>query len=541
MHRNRGNRVLLMHILIFTIVSLVFWLLYGHIKSSGQALITILPVATLIVLIVFLLEFYRSALKKQREVLQAKNRELELQAWKRSEELNHKNIQLQTVLEDIRHLGYYDALTNLPNRRLFMKHMFDAIGNARQSGKMVAVLFVDLDNFKIINDTMGHSLGDLVLKELSHKIKNSVRQTDFVSRQGGDEFTLLLPELGNIEQARQLITEIHQRIQEPFIINDIEIHIETSIGVALYPKHGDDIDNLIKCADIAMYHAKGQGKNKFSIYTPEMNQVYLRRMSINMQLRSAIQNEEFSLFYQPQVNITSGQITGIESLVRWTNPNLGDVTPSELIPIAEENGQIIPLGEWILLTACRQLKTWLDEGYNIPKVAVNISPVQFRDDKLVDSVKRILAETGLKPQYLELEITEGVAIYNEKAVLNKLVALKDIGIKVALDDFGTGYSCLAYLAQYPVDTLKIDRSFVKDILQNLDNRILVETMIIMAHNFDLDVVAEGIDTAEHFELLKDYKCDAVQGYLISPPVSAEHLRNLVPLYAGKNDYYQAIS
>jgi diguanylate cyclase (GGDEF) domain len=530
-----------MHILIFIIVSLGLWLFYGDLKSSSQTLINLFQVGALIVLIIFLLKFYRSALRSQRAAWQAKTRELELQAWNRSEELNHKNIQLQTVLEDIRHLGYYDALTNLPNRRLFMKHLFDAIGNARQSGKMVAVLFVDLDNFKIINDTMGHSLGDLVLKELSAKIRNSVRKMDFVSRQGGDEFTLSLPELGNIEQAKQLIKEIHQRIQEPFIINDIEIHIETSIGVALFPKHGDDVDNLIKCADIAMYHAKGQGKNKFAIYTPEMNQVYLRRMSINMQLRSAIQNEEFSLFYQLQVNVASGQITGVESLVRWTNPNLGDVTPSELIPIAEENGQIIPLGEWVLLTACQQLKTWLDEGYNIPKVAVNISPVQFRDDKLVDSVKRILAETGLKPQYLELEITEGVAIYNEKAVLNKLVALKDIGIKVALDDFGTGYSCLAYLAQYPVDTLKIDRSFIKDILQNLDNRILVETMIIMAHNFDLDVVAEGIDTMEHFELLKEYKCDAVQGFLISPPVSAEHLQNLVPLYAGKSDYYQAIS
>lgn len=541
MRRNRSNKVLFMHILIFIIVSLGLWLFYGDLKSSSQTLINLFQVGALIVLIIFLLKFYRSALRSQRAAWQAKTRELELQAWNRSEELNHKNIQLQTVLEDIRHLGYYDALTNLPNRRLFMKHLFDAIGNARQSGKMVAVLFVDLDNFKIINDTMGHSLGDLVLKELSAKIRNSVRKMDFVSRQGGDEFTLSLPELGNIEQAKQLIKEIHQRIQEPFIINDIEIHIETSIGVALFPKHGDDVDNLIKCADIAMYHAKGQGKNKFAIYTPEMNQVYLRRMSINMQLRSAIQNEEFSLFYQLQVNVASGQITGVESLVRWTNPNLGDVTPSELIPIAEENGQIIPLGEWVLLTACQQLKTWLDEGYNIPKVAVNISPVQFRDDKLVDSVKRILAETGLKPQYLELEITEGVAIYNEKAVLNKLVALKDIGIKVALDDFGTGYSCLAYLAQYPVDTLKIDRSFIKDILQNLDNRILVETMIIMAHNFDLDVVAEGIDTMEHFELLKEYKCDAVQGFLISPPVSAEHLQNLVPLYAGKSDYYQAIS
>ncbi|MEA4924687.1 MAG: EAL domain-containing protein [Syntrophomonadaceae bacterium] len=541
MDRNRRNKIIFIHIIMFILVSFCFWLLYHHIESSGPTLINFLPIAALIALIIFLLKFYRSELREQRTVWQARTRELELQASQRSEELNHKNIQLRTVLEDIRHLGYYDALTNLPNRRLLIKHMLDAIANASQSNKMVAVLFVDLDNFKIINDTMGHSLGDLVLKELGTKIKNSVRKKDFVSRQGGDEFTLLLPELVNMEQVIQLIREIHQRIQEPFIINDIEIHIETSIGVALYPRHGDDIDNLIKCADIAMYHAKGQGKNKFAIYTPEMNQAYLRKLSINKQLRSAIQNEEFSLFYQPQVRVDDGQIIGIESLVRWNNPALGDVTPSELIPIAEENGQIIPLGEWVLLTACRHLKSWLDEGYAIPKVAVNISPVQFRDEKLVDSVKRILLETGLEPQYLELEITEGVALYNEKGVLNKLVALKDIGIKVALDDFGTGYSCLAYLAQYPVDTLKIDRSFIKDILHNLDNRILVETMIIMAHNFDIDVVAEGIDTTDHFELLKDYKCDAVQGFLISPPVSAEELKNLMRLYSGKRDYYQAIS
>ncbi len=541
MARNRRNKIIFIHSIMFILVSFCFWLLYHHSESSGPTLINFLPIAALIALIIFLLKFYRSELQKQRAVWQARTRELELQANQRSEELNHKNIQLQAVLEDIRHLGYYDALTNLPNRRLLIKHMIDAIASARQSNKMVAVLFVDLDNFKIINDTMGHSLGDLVLKELGTKIKNSVRKKDFVSRQGGDEFTLLLPELVSMEQVMQLIREIHQRIQEPFIINDIEIHIETSIGVALYPRHGDDIDNLIKCADIAMYHAKGQGKNKFAIYTPEMNQAYLRKLSINKQLRSAIQNEEFSLFYQPQVRVDDGQIIGIESLVRWNNPALGDVTPSELIPIAEENGQIIPLGEWVLLTACRHLKAWLDEGYAIPKVAVNISPVQFRDEKLVDSVKRILLETGLEPQYLELEITEGVAIYNEKGVLNKLVALKDIGIKVALDDFGTGYSCLAYLAQYPVDTLKIDRSFIKDILHNLDNRILVETMIIMAHNFDIDVVAEGIDTTDHFELLKDYKCDAVQGFLISPPVSAEELKNLVRLYSGKRDYYQAIS
>jgi len=541
MDKSRWKKVIYGHILIYTIGCFGVWLLWNRDILTRQSRITYLPISALIIIIVALLGYYRSVLRQENYKWSVKSRELELEAEKRSEELNRKNVRLQTVLADIHHLGYYDALTNLPNRRLFIKHMTDALNNARQKRQMVAVLFIDLDNFKMINDTMGHGLGDLVLKELSTKIKNSIRNIDFVSRQGGDEFTLLLSEIADIEQAKQLIQDIHLRIREPFKIHDIEIHIDTSIGVALYPRHGDDIADLIKYADIAMYNAKERGKNQFVIYTSEMNKIYLRRMSINKELRSAIQNKEFSLFYQPQISMTSGQIIGIESLVRWNNSVLGAVSPSELIPIAEENGQIVPLGEWVISTACRQLKAWLDEGYSIPKVAVNISPVQFNDEKLVESVKRILRETGLGPQYLELEITEGVAIYNEKAVLNKLVALKDIGVKVALDDFGTGYSCLAYLAQYPVDTLKIDRSFTKGVLHNLDNRILVETIIIMAHNFDIDVVAEGIDTIEHFQLLKDYKCDAVQGYLISPPVGAEQIINLVALYAEKTDCRLAIS
>ncbi len=541
MDKNKWKRVLYGHIFIYTMGSFGVWMFWSQPVSSRRSWIIILPISAVVIIIIALFENYHSILRQEQTRWAVKTRELELEAKKRSEELNQKNEQLQTVLEDIHHLGYYDALTNLPNRRLFIKHMTDAIKNARQNSQMVAVLFIDLDNFKMINDTMGHGLGDLVLKELGTKIKSSIRDIDFVSRQGGDEFTILLSEIANFEQARRFVEAIHVRIQEPFIISDIEIHIDTSIGVALYPRHGDDIDDLIKYADIAMYNAKKQGKNQFVIYTAEMNKTYLRRMSINKELRSAIQNEEFTLWYQPQVNTTSGQIIGTEALLRWNNSILGAVTPTELIPIAEENGQIIPLGEWVLSTACRQLKTWLDEGHLIPKVAVNISPVQFKDDKLVETVKRILGEAGLEPQYLELEITEGVAIYNEQAVLNKLIALKDIGIKIALDDFGTGYSCLAYLAQYPVDTLKIERSFVTDVLTNFENRLLVETIITMGHNFDIDVIAEGIDTLEQFQFLRDYKCDAIQGFLISPPISAEKLIDLVVLYSEKSDYHLAIS
>lgn len=534
---NKWRKVLYGIIFVYTIGCFAAWFKWSRSSTSDENLMTYLPISALILIILALWENHHLILRQETIKWLSQKKELEMDAKKSSEELKLKNTQLQNVLEDINHLGYYDALTDLPNRRLFMRQLANALNRARRNNHLVAVLYVDLDNFKIINDTMGHSLGDLVLKELGVKIKNSIRDIDIVSRQGGDEYTLLLDEIANFEEAQHLTAALHRSIQESFLINDVEVHVEASIGVALYPWHGDSIDNLIKYADIAMYSAKNQGKNQFVFYTAEMNQVFVRRMSLDKELRSAIQNEEFSLYYQPQIDIVSGEIIGIEALIRWNNLILGAVPPSELIPIAEENGQIIPLGEWVLITACQQMRTWLDEGYMIPKMAVNLSPVQFSDDKLVENVSRILRQTRLEPKYLELEITEGVAIYNEKVVLNKLTALKNIGIKIALDDFGTGYSCLAYLSQYPVDTIKIDRSFIEDILVNHDNQILVETIIIMAHNFEVRAIAEGVDTVEQFQMLRDYKCDEIQGYLIAPPISAEQLVNLIELYA-KPAYYQ---
>ncbi|MCX5780441.1 MAG: bifunctional diguanylate cyclase/phosphodiesterase, partial [Firmicutes bacterium] len=392
-----------------------------------------------------------------------------------------------------------------------------------------------------INDTMGHSFGDLLLKDIGEKIMNSIRSTDTVSRQGGDEFTVLLDQLASIEEAKRWIEEIQMRIQDAFVINEIEVHVAASIGVALYPRHGDDSDNLIKYSDIALFKAKELGKNQYAIYTADMNQVFIRRMALDKELRSAIRNEELSLYYQPQINVASGEIIGIEALVRWNSLILGDVPPSEMIPVAEENGHIVQIGEWVLTTACRQLKTWLDRGYSIPKVAVNISPVQFNDDKLVASVQHILHTTGLNPQCLELEITEGTAMFNERAVINKIHALKDLGINVALDDFGTGYSCLAYLSQFPVDTLKIDRSFIRNITNNRDNEVLVETIIGMAHNFSINVIAEGVDTFEQFQMLREKKCDEIQGYLISEPLHSEQLIHLINKYRYKPDSIRAIS
>ncbi|HRY13453.1 MAG TPA: EAL domain-containing protein [Syntrophomonadaceae bacterium] len=540
MDRRIWSKVLSGLILLYSLGSIAAMLLWSPDWPIGQNLTTVLMISSLVCLTV--LYFYNnSVIQKERQAWLNRTRHLEEEVEIRSEQLQEKNAQLKTFMEDIHHLGYYDALTDLPNRRLFLRHLTKALESARYQGKMFAVLFVDLDNFKVLNDNLGHNLGDAVLKKVGEKISAAIRPIDIVSRHGGDEFMILLNEIAHLEEARQHIDNIHRTIQEPFLISeDMEVFVEASIGVALYPRHGDNIEKLIKYADIAMYEAKHQGKNQAIIYTVEMHRYYARRMALDNELRSALKNEEFSLYYQPQVSIKTGEIVGVEALVRWHNHILGAVNPSELIPIVEENGQIFPLGEWVLTTACRQLKMWHDEGYRIPKVGVNVSPVQFNSEKLVGSVQRILRETGLAARHLELEITEGVAIFNEKAVSNKLMALNELGVKIALDDFGTGYSCLAYLSQYPVDTLKIDQRFIKN-LQNPDNRILVDTMITMAHNFNLKVIAEGVSTIEQYKYVRDKGCDEMQGYLISEPLSSDNLIRLVEMYNQKTAYIQSIS
>ncbi len=540
MDRRTWNKVLSGLILLYSLGSLAAMVLWSPDWPVSQNLITVLLISSLFCLIGLYL-YNNSIIHKERQGWLKRTRQLEEEVERRSEQLQEKNEQLKTFMEDIHHLGYYDALTDLPNRRLFLRYLTKALENARYQGKMFAVLFVDLDNFKILNDNLGHNLGDLVLKKVGEKISTAIRPIDTVSRHGGDEFMVLLNEIANLEEARQHIDNIHRSIQEPFLISeDMEVFVEASIGVALYPRHGDNIEKLIKYADIAMYEAKHQGKNQAIVYTVEMHKYYARRMALDNELRSALKNDEFSLYYQPQVSIKTGEIVGVEALVRWHNHILGAVNPSELIPIVEENGQIIPLGEWVLTTACRQLRIWHDEGYCIPKVGVNVSPVQFNSEKLVGSVQRILRETGLAARHLELEITEGVAMFNEKAVSHKLMALNELGVRLALDDFGTGYSCLAYLSQYPVDTLKIDQRFIKN-LQNPDNRILVDTMITMAHNFDLKVIAEGVSTIEQYKYVRDKGCDEMQGYLISEPLSSDNLIRLVEMYNQKTTYIQSIS
>lgn len=540
MDRRTWNKILSGLILIYSLGSLAAMLLWQPDWPISQDLTTIMLVSSLLCLLALYI-YNGLVMNKERQAWLQRARRLEEEVEQRSEQLHEKNAQLKTFMEDIHHLGYYDALTDLPNRRLFLRHLTKALESARYKGKMFAVLFIDLDNFKVLNDNLGHSLGDMALRKIGEKITAAIRPVDVVSRHGGDEFMVLLNEIASVEQAHKMIDSVHRNIQEPFLLgDDMEVFVEASIGVAIYPRHGDNVDNLIKYADIAMYEAKQQGKNQAIVYTVEMHKYYTRRMTLDNELRSALKNQEFTLFYQPQVSIKTGEIIGVEALVRWHNHILGAVNPSELIPIVEESGQIIPLGEWVLTTACRQLRQWLDEGYRIPKIAVNVSPIQFNSEKLVSNVQRILREARLAPEYLELEITEGVAIFNEKAVSNKLMVLNELGVKLALDDFGTGYSCLAYLSQYPVDTLKIDQRFIQH-LQNRDNRMLVDTMITMAHNFDLKVVAEGVGTIEQYNFIREKGCDEMQGYLISEPLSSENLIRLVEMYNQKSTYIQSIS
>ncbi len=540
MDRRTWNKILSGLILIYSLGSLAAMLLWQPDWPISEDLTTILLVSSLLCLLALYI-YNGFVMNKERQAWLQRTQRLEEEVEQRSGQLHEKNAQLKTFMEDIHHLGYYDALTDLPNRRLFLRHLTKALESARYQGKMFAVLFIDLDNFKVLNDNLGHNLGDMALKKIGEKITAAVRPADVVSRHGGDEFMVLINEIASVEQAYKMIDSVHRNIQEPFLLgDDMEVFVEASIGVAIYPRHGDNIDNLIKYADIAMYEAKQQGKNQAIVYTVEMHNYYTRRMTLDNELRSALRNQEFTLYYQPQVSIKTGEIIGVEALVRWHNHILGAVNPSELIPIVEESGQIIPLGEWVLTTACRQLRQWHDEGYRIPKIAVNVSPIQFNSEKLVSNVQRILRETRLAPEYLELEITEGVAIFNEKAVSHKLMVLNELGVRLALDDFGTGYSCLAYLSQYPVDTLKIDQRFIQH-LQNRDNRMLVDTMITMAHNFDLKVVAEGVSTIEQYNFIREKGCDEMQGYLISEPLSSENLIRLVEMYDQKSTYIQSIS
>jgi len=433
--------------------------------------------------------------------------------------------------ERIVHLAYHDTLTGLLNRHSFKDHLAHAVDQAQRHNRFVAVLFLDLDRFKRINDTLGYEVGDLLLQEVSERVLECVRKSDragrhssaaascSISRLGGDEFTLLLPEISQVSDAAKVAKRILESVARPFVIAGHEVFVSGSIGITVFPLDGEDADTLLKNADSAMYSAKDQGRNNFQFYSKSMNASSFKRLALETNLRKALDREEFLVYYQPQVDINSGAIVGMEALIRWNSAEMGLVSPADFIPLAEECGLIVPIGEWVLHTACRLNKSLQEMGFPRKRVSVNISSHQFRRQSLIRTITGALQLSGLGPESLELELTESAIMRNMEESSRILKDLKAMGLRVAIDDFGTGYSSLAYLKRFPLDVLKIDRSFIRDIPSDQDNSAIATAIIAMAHSLNLKVVAEGVETSEQLSFLKDQGCDEVQGFYYSRPLS----------------------
>ena len=434
------------------------------------------------------------------------------------------------------HSAEHDFLTGLPNRMLLNDRISQAIALAPRHTKHVAVLFLDLDGFKHINDSLGHPTGDKLLQSIAKRLVECVRASDTVSRQGGDEFVILLSEVARSEDAEITARRMLEAVALPHSIDHHDLHVTTSIGVSVYPDDGLDAETLIKNADTAMYQAKENGRQSFQFFKPVMNARAVERQTIEEGLRRASERREFVLHYQPKINLATGTISGAEALIRWRHPTRGSVSPADFIPVAEQCGLIRPIGAWVLREACEQAQAWLDAGLPATSVAVNVSAMEFRADSFLDDLFAILRETGLDPGSLELELTESVLMKHAASTASILQTLRESGIRVAIDDFGTGYSSLSYLRKFPVDAVKIDQSFVRQISAAGDDTTIVKAVIGMARGLKLKVIAEGVETLEQLAFLRAYRCDEAQGYYFSRPVPAQHfamlLKNGLPESAG---------
>ncbi len=446
---------------------------------------------------------YLSPIIQDNKVIEVVGTAIDITERKRSEQL-------------INHMAYHDSLTGLHNRAFFYEKITEMIQIAKQNKETFAVMFLDLDQFKNINDTLGHAMGDLLLIDVSNRLVDCVYKDQAICRLGGDEYVILLPNC-NEEQAAIIAERIIDQISSPFIIKNHEIYITPSIGVSMFPKDGEE---LLKNADAAMYQAKFLGRSNFQFFTQDLAYKLNKKVALENDLRKAIQKEEFILHYQPQIDITTGKMIGLEALIRWVHPKLGVISPLDFIPLAEETGLIIPIGEWVLRQACYQNKIWQEAGCEPIPISVNVSIMQFRQKDFVNLVEKVLQETNLAPKYLELEITESMTIditYTEMV----LISLKELGIKVSMDDFGVGYSSLSYLRRLPINKLKIDQSFIR----NLDtkNQAIVSTIITLARNLQIDVIAEGVEREEHVDFLKKHNCFQAQGFLFSKPIPKDEL------------------
>jgi len=425
------------------------------------------------------------------------------------------------------HSAQHDVLTNLPNRMLLNDRITQTISLARRQNRSFAVLFLDLDHFKYINDSLGHAAGDQLLQSVSKRLLSTVRGSDTVSRQGGDEFVILLSEMTHPEDAATSANKILFSLTAPHSAGGQDLHIDGSVGISIYPEDGKDAETLIKNADTAMYHAKESGRNNFQFFKLEMNLKVVERQSLESRLRRALERKEFVLHYQPKINLASMEITGVEALIRWQDPDRGSVPPCQFVPVAEDCGLIVPIGSWVLHEACRQAREWQDAGLPCKRISVNVSAPEFRAETFLAGVRNTLRETGLKARYLDLELTESVLMQHADLSAVKLHALKTLGVHIAVDDFGTGYSSLSYLQQFPIDILKIDKSFVHKITAESDDSSIVSAIIGMGKNLKQRVIAEGIETHEQLAFLQARHCAEGQGYLFCRPLPATEFADLL--------------
>jgi diguanylate cyclase (GGDEF)-like protein/PAS domain S-box-containing protein len=433
----------------------------------------------------------------------------------------------QALSREMTRSAQHDLVTSLPNRLILNDRISQAISLAHRQERPFAVLFLDLDRFKSINDRLGHSVGDILLQSVAKRLVASIRGSDTVSRQGGDEFVILLPEIAYAEDAATSANKILSSLNEPHLIAGRELHVGGSIGISVYPGDGEDADTLIRNADTAMYHAKESGRNNFRFFKPEMNRKAVERQTLEGSMRHALERHEFALHYQPRVSLGTGQITGVEGLIRWEQPDREFVPPSRFVPVAEDCGLILPIGHWVLREACRQARVWQFAGLPKLSVSVNVSAVEFRDRGFVDGVRTVLRETGLEARYLELELTERVLMEDCESTVAVLHELKSMGIMLAVDDFGTGYSSLSYLRQFPIDILKIDQSFTNQITVDPNDSKIVSAIIGMGKSLNHLVVAEGVETSEQRAYLQSQGCAEGQGYLFSKPVRASQFADML--------------
>jgi diguanylate cyclase (GGDEF)-like protein len=440
----------------------------------------------------------------------------------------------------ISHMAYYDSLTGLPNRQLFTDRLSTCLKNIKRHKGYAAVLFFDIDDFKRINDTLGHSIGDSLLKEIATRVTECIRENDSVSREiicrtgdlsvsrlGGDEFIILISNIRAPQDSVIVAHRLMKTLSQPFQLKDHEIYVTMSIGIAISPDDGLDVNTIVRNADIAMYNAKSQGKNNYQFYTETMNDIIHKRLMIENNLRRALDNNELELYYQPRIDGKTGTISSMEALIRWNRPGKGLVSPAEFIPVAEDTGLIIPIGEWVLETACSQNLAWQELGLPPMTVSVNISGKQFQRDDFMATILRALEYSSLDPKYLELEVTENILMKNVNINIDMMKELSEIGIRISIDDFGTGYSSFNYLKHFPVDILKIDKSFIDDITNTDNDLAIVSAIISMAHSLNLKVVAEGVEEREQLDLLLDNKCDEIQGYYYSRPLPTDEFTDFV--------------